>query len=148
FTLLPFDNVLVTMKLTGKKILEILEQNATLEHGILQMSGMEIRYDTSEPVGSRVREVYIGRRPLDPEKTYTLTTVDYLAAGGDAFSPFKEGKNIMYGMALRDVLLSYLERHSPISPRVEGRIIINAPLSSLKFHDEGIAPSRVSLSDL
>ncbi|MGO9136477.1 MAG: bifunctional metallophosphatase/5'-nucleotidase [Syntrophales bacterium] len=148
FTLLPFDNNLVTMKLTGKKISQILEQNAKLEHGILQVSGMEIRYDLSEPAGSRVREVYVGRRPLEPEKTYTLTTIDYLATGGDAFSPFKEGKNITYGMALRDVLVSYLEKHSPISPRVEGRIIINAPLNSLKFHDEGIAFPCVSLSDL
>ena len=111
FTLLPFDDILVTMKLTGKQILEIMEQNAKLEHGILQVSGMEIRYDLSEPVGSRIREVYIGRRALDPEKTYTVTTIDFLAAGGDAFSPFKEGKNIMYGTALRDVV-------SPISKSI------------------------------
>ncbi|MGA2333145.1 MAG: 5'-nucleotidase C-terminal domain-containing protein [Syntrophales bacterium] len=148
FTLLPFDNVLVTMKLTGKKILEILEQNAKLEHGILQVSGMVIRYDLSEPAGSRVREVYIGRRSLDPEKSYTVTTIDFLAAGGDAFSPFKGGKSITYGTALRDVLVSYLEKHSPISPRIEGRIIMNVPLNSLKFHDEGIAFPRISLSDL
>jgi len=89
FTLLPFDNILVTMKLTGKQILEILEQNAKLEHDILQVSGMEIRYDLSEPAGSRVREVYIGRRVLDTEKTYTVTTIDFLAAGGDAFSDGK-----------------------------------------------------------
>ncbi|MGD1153167.1 MAG: bifunctional UDP-sugar hydrolase/5'-nucleotidase [Syntrophales bacterium] len=148
FILLPFDNILVTMKLTGKHILEILEQNAKLEHGILQVSGMEIRYDISEPAGSRVREVYIGRRSLDPEKTYALTTIDFLAAGGDAFSPFKEGKNIMYGTALRDVFVSYLEKHSPISPQIEGRIIMTTPLKSLKFHDEGIAFSRISLFDL
>ena len=148
FTLLPFDNILVTMKLTGKHILEIMEQNAKLEHGILQMSGMEIRYDLSEPVGSRVREVYIGRQSLDHEKTYTVTTIDFLAAGGDAFSPFKEGKNITYGTALRDIIVSYLEKHSPISPRIEGRIIMNAPLNSLKSHDEGIAFPRISLSDL
>jgi len=148
FTLLPFDNVLVTMKLTGKQILEILEQNAKLEHGILQVSGMEIRYDLSEPAGSRLREVYIGRRSLDPEKIYTVTTIDFLAAGGDAFSPFKEGKNITYGMALRDAIVSYLEKHSPISPRIEGRIIMNALLNSLKFHDEWIAFPRISLSDL
>jgi len=148
FTLLPFDNILVTMKLTGKQILEILEQNAKLEHGILQVSGMEIRYDISEPVGSRVREVYIGRRSLDSKKTYTVTTIDFLAAGGDAFSPFMGGKDIMHGTALRDVIVSYLEKHSPISPRTEGRIIINTPLNSLKFHDEGIAFSRISLFDL
>ena len=148
FTLLPFDNILVTMKLTGKQILEILEQNAKLEHGILQVSGIAIRHDISEPAGFRVREVHIGRRSLDPERTYTVTTIDFLVAGGDAFSPFKEGKNIMYGTALRDVFVSYLEKHSPISPRIEGRIIMNAPLKSLKFHDEGIAFPRISLFDL
>jgi len=148
FTLLPFDNILVTMKLTGKQILEILEQNAKLEHDILQVSGMEIRYDLSEPAGSRVREVYIGRRVLDTEKTYTVTTIDFLAAGGDAFSPFKEGNNIVYGTALRDVIVSYLEKHSPISPRIEGRIIMNTPLNSLKFHDERIAFPCIGLFDL
>jgi 2',3'-cyclic-nucleotide 2'-phosphodiesterase (5'-nucleotidase family) len=148
FTLLPFDNILVTMKLTGKQILEILEQNAKLKHGILQVSGMEISYDLSEPVSSRVREVHIGRRSLDPKKMYTVTTIDFLAAGGDTFSPFKEGKNIMYGTALRDVFVSYLEKHSPISPRIEGRIIINTPLNSLNFHDEGIAFPCISLFDL
>jgi 2',3'-cyclic-nucleotide 2'-phosphodiesterase (5'-nucleotidase family) len=148
FTLLPFDNSLVTMKLTGKQILKILEQNAKLEHGILQVSGMGIRYDLSEPAGSRVREVYIGRQSLDAEKSYTVTTIDFLAAGGDAFSPFKEGKSIIYRMALRDVLVSYLEKHSPISPRIEGRIIMNAPLNSLKSHDEGIAFPRIGFSDL
>ena len=148
FTLLPFDNVLVTMRLEGKQVLEILEQNARLEHGILQMSGVEIRYDVTEPAGFRVREVYVGRRSLDPDKMYTVTTIDFLAVGGDAFSLFKEGRDIVYGTALRDVIVSYLEKHSPISPRIEGRIIINPPLNSLKFHDEGIAFSRISLSDL
>jgi 2',3'-cyclic-nucleotide 2'-phosphodiesterase (5'-nucleotidase family) len=148
FTLLPFDNNLVTMELTGKQIFEILEQNARLEHDILQVSGIKIRYDLSEPEGSRVRDVHIGRRSLDPEKTYTVTTIDYLAVGGDAFSPFKEGKHIMYGTALRDVLVSYLEKHSPISPRIEGRIIMNAQLNSLKFHDERIAFPRIGLFDL
>jgi 2',3'-cyclic-nucleotide 2'-phosphodiesterase (5'-nucleotidase family) len=148
FTLLPFDDILVTMKLTGKQILEILEQNAKLEHGILQVSGMEIRYDISEPAGSRVREAYTGRRPLDPKKTYTVTTIDFLAAGGDAFSPFMEGTDVIHGTALRDVIVSYLEKHSPISPRIEGRIIINTPLNSLESHDEGIAFSRISLFDL
>jgi 5'-nucleotidase / UDP-sugar diphosphatase len=148
FTLLPFDNILVTMRLTGKQLLEILEQNAKLEHGILQVSGVEIRYDLTEPAGSRVRKVYIGRRSLDPDKTYTVTTIDFLAVGGDAFSPFKEGKNIMYGTALRDVIVAYLEKHSPISPRIEGRIIMNPPVNSLKFHDERIALSRISLFDL
>jgi 2',3'-cyclic-nucleotide 2'-phosphodiesterase (5'-nucleotidase family) len=126
FTLLPFDNNLVTMKLTGKQILKILEQDARMERGILQVSGIKIQYDLSEPAGSRVKEVYIGISPLDPNKTYTVTTVDFLAVGGDKFSTFKEGRNIVYGKALRDIFVSYLKEHSPVFPMIEGRIIINA----------------------
>jgi 2',3'-cyclic-nucleotide 2'-phosphodiesterase (5'-nucleotidase family) len=125
FTLLPFDNYLVTMKLTGKQILKILEQDARMEHGILQVSGINIQYDLSEPVGSRVKEVNIGMASLDPNETYTVTTVDFLAVGGDKFSTFKEGRNIVYGKALRDIFVSYLKKHSPVFPMIEGRIIIN-----------------------
>ena len=138
FTLLPFDNSLVTMKLTGRQILKILERDARMEYGILQVSGIKIQYDLSEPVGSRVKEVYIGTSPLDPNKAYTIATVDFLAVGGDKFSTFKQGKNIVYGMALRDVFVSYLKKHSPVSPMIEGRIIMNMEMNKLKFYREPV----------
>ena len=56
-----------------------------MEHGILQVSGIKIRYDLSEPVNSMVKEVYIGTGHLDPNKTYTIATVDFLATGEDKF---------------------------------------------------------------
>ncbi|MCX5846947.1 MAG: bifunctional UDP-sugar hydrolase/5'-nucleotidase [Deltaproteobacteria bacterium] len=148
FTLLPFDDALVTMNLTGEHILEILERSAKLERGILQVSGIKIRYDLSEPAGSRIKDAYVESRPLDRQKTYTVTTVDFLADGGDAFSTFKKGKNIVYGMALRDVFVSYLKKHSPVSPRTEERIIISIELKRLKLHDEQVGLSRVNLFDL
>lgn len=148
FTLLPFDNVLVTMNLTGKYILDILEHNAKLERGILQVSGMKIRYDLSEPVGLRVKEVYIREKPLDREKTYSVTTIDFLAVGGDAFSTFKAGKNILYGTPLRDLFASYLKKRSPVAPRVEKRIIMDRAQEKSKLHDEGVGLPRVSLFNL
>ena len=148
FTLLPFDDALVTMNLTGAHILEILERSAKLERGILQVSGIKIRYDLAEPAGSRIKDVYVGSRPLDRKKTYTVTTVDFLADGGDAFSTFKKGKNIVYGMALRDVFVSYLEKHSPVSPRTEERIIMTMEWKGLKLHDERVGLPRVNLFDL
>jgi 5'-nucleotidase/UDP-sugar diphosphatase len=148
FTLLPFDDALVTMNLTGEHILEILERSAKLERGILQVSGIKIRYDLSEPAGSRIKDVYVGSRPLDRKKTYTITTVDFLADGGDAFSTFKKGENIVYGVALRDVFVSYLKKHSPVSPRTEERIIINLGWKGLKLHDERVGLPRINLFDL
>jgi 2',3'-cyclic-nucleotide 2'-phosphodiesterase (5'-nucleotidase family) len=124
YTLLPFDNVLVTMDLTGKQILQLLEQSATLQKGILQQSGLKVKYDMTKPVGQRVVEVFVGEKPLELDKVYKVVTNDFLAAGGDNFVTFKEGKNLVYGDMLRDVFIEYLKKHSPISPKVEGRSII------------------------
>lgn len=124
YSMLPFDNVLVEMDLTGKDILDLLEQSATLEKGILQVAGIKVKYDMRRPVGSRVIEVLIKDEPLDPNKVYRVVTNDFLAAGGDKFTAFTRGKNITYGDMLRDVFVEYLKKHSPISPKVEGRSII------------------------
>jgi 2',3'-cyclic-nucleotide 2'-phosphodiesterase (5'-nucleotidase family) len=148
FTLLPFDNALVTMNLTGKQILEILEYNAKMEQGLLQASGIKIRYDVSEPVGSRVKEVSIGNNPLIKDKIYTVTTIDFLAAGGGAFKTFKKGQNILYGITLRDFFVAYLKKHSPVAPRIEGRIIIKTDGGTSKFHNKRMDLSRVILFDL
>lgn len=124
YSLLPFDNVLVEMDLKGKDILDLLEQSATLEKGILQVAGIKVKYDMRKPVGSRVIEVLVNGEPLDLEKTYRIVTNDFLAAGGDKFTAFTKGKNVTYGDMLRDVFAEYLKKHSPIEPKVEGRSII------------------------
>ncbi|ACK43066.1 MULTISPECIES: bifunctional metallophosphatase/5'-nucleotidase [Dictyoglomus] len=124
YSLLPFDNVLVEMDLTGKDILDLLEQSATLEKGILQVAGIKVKYDMKRPIGSRVIEVFVNEEPLNPNKVYRVVTNDFLAAGGDKFIAFTRGKNITYGDMLRDVFVEYLKKHSPISPKVEGRSIV------------------------
>jgi 2',3'-cyclic-nucleotide 2'-phosphodiesterase (5'-nucleotidase family) len=124
YTLLPFDNLLISVDLTGEQILNILEQGATLEHGILQVSGLRVVINTDKPGGSRVRQVTVGDHPLEPKKLYRVTTNDFLAAGGDKYASFKEGKNAVLGEALRDGFIKYLREHSPVNPRVEGRIVI------------------------
>jgi len=85
-----------------------------------------------------VKDVLVGIRPLDLNKTYRIATNDFLAAGGDRFATFKEGQNISYGMDLREAFISYLKKHSPVQPRIEERIIINKiiriPSHSLHSH--------------
>jgi len=145
FSLLPFDNALVTMYLKGEHILNILEHSAKLERGIMQVSGIKMHCDLSEPVGSRIKDVYVGSRPLDREKMYSVTTVDFLVDGGDAYSSFRHGKSIVYGMLLRDVFVSYLKKKSPVAPRTEERIIINSEWKGLNLHDDGVSLSCVCL---
>jgi 5'-nucleotidase / UDP-sugar diphosphatase len=123
YTTLPFENVLVSMELTGRRVKEALEQAGTMEFGGLQLSGMTITYDLKKPAGERVVRVEVGGETLDQGKTYSVTTNDFLAAGGDKVAALKEGKNIGYGGTLMDALVEYLKKGSPVSPKVEGRIL-------------------------
>ena len=58
--------------------------------GYLQISGAKVYYDTTLPANQRVLHIEIKNKetgvyePLDPNKTYYLTTNDFLAAGGAA----------------------------------------------------------------
>ncbi len=122
YTMLPFENTLMTVELTGSGIVSALERGASLESGMLQVSGVAFRADLSKPAGSRVSDVRIGGAPLDPKKRYRAAVNDFLAAGGDRFDAFREGTGAAAGGNFRDAVLEYLRTGSPVSPRVEGRI--------------------------
>jgi len=124
YSLLPFDNVLVSLDLTGRQLLQTLEESARGLHGALQVSGLRVTVDAGRPVGRRVVSVEIDGRPLDSEKTYRVVTNDFLAAGGDEYTMFRKGKNVRYGDGLRDVVTAWLKRRTPVRPRIEGRIVV------------------------
>lgn len=122
YSLLPFDNLLISMELTGSQLLRILERNTKGDYGVLQVSGLRVKYDLTKPAGERVVKAEVTGRPLAQDRRYRVATNDFLAAGGDAFSVFRNGKNICYGDSLRDLFVDYLKKHSPVQPAVEGRI--------------------------
>ena len=122
FTVLPFENEIISMDLTGEQIRIILEQNVNQEHGILQVSGIRVGYDMNKPAGSRVVEATTDTGVLDPAKVYRVATNDFLAAGGDRYRAFKKGRNISYAGSVRDAVADFLRARSPVDPRTEGRI--------------------------
>ena len=118
----PFDNVLVAMDLTGADLLEALEQSAGMDYGILQLSGMKVRFDMARPKGARVAEAFIGGKPLDGAATYRVAVQDFLAGGGDRFRSFRNGRNVVHGELVRDAVVSYVKKHSPLDARLDGRV--------------------------
>lgn len=123
YTLLPFDNQLVTLTLTGEQLLQLLEENGDLHAKILQMSGLAVEYDLSRPAGARVLRATVQGKPLEPAAGYRVAINDFLAAGGDRFTTFKNGAQPIYGDSLRDVVADYLQRRSPVRPLIEKRIV-------------------------
>lgn len=122
YAVLPFDNQLMAMDLTGAQVLRILEHSVSARPGAMQVAGMTFRFDMGAPTGQRVVEATVGGEALDPERVYRLVTIDYLASGGDGQETFLEGMNTALGDTEVWVVAEYFREHSPVDPKVEGRI--------------------------
>ena len=89
----------------------------------MQVAGLAFRFDPASPEGKRVVEATVGGELLDPDKTYRVVTIDYLAGGGDGQETFLEGTNPTYGDAEVWAAAQYIRAHSPVDPKVERRIV-------------------------
>lgn len=123
YTIMPFDNYIVNGSMTGAQILEILEHGASLEKGMIQVSGLNFEYDSTKPVGERVISVTMADGTnLDPEKVYTVATNDFLSTGyGDGYTTFGkvEWENPYY--LLREGLVDYIQKSEEFTPNSEIR---------------------------
>lgn len=122
YSVFPFDNILVTIELTGKDLKDLLEVSFSGEHSILQVSGLYAKYDLSGPPGNRLVELKVGGRPLEEDKFYKIATVDFLAGGGDGYEAFENGKNLENITLARDAIVNYFKEKSPLFCEIEGRI--------------------------
>jgi 2',3'-cyclic-nucleotide 2'-phosphodiesterase (5'-nucleotidase family) len=131
FAELPFGNVTVKLELTGQQILEALENGFSQVREVggrfPQISGMNVEVDLSQPPGERVVSVTVGGEPLDPNRTYTVATNDFMAGGGDGYEMFVGAKNLIDpagAQLMATQVIDYIAARGTISPEVEGRIVI------------------------
>ena len=129
FTVLPFDNTLVLIEVTGEQIMQALEVGVgkypAQLGGFLQVSGMSFVFDPSKPEGQRVVSATVGGAALDRAKMYTLAVNDFMAAGGDGYVMFKGAKVLAHtGEMLRDVAVRYFQSVKGVNPQIEGRITV------------------------
>jgi len=145
YSVLPFDNYIVAIKLFGREIKEALEHGVSAiekeEGRFPQVSGVVFTYSPSATIGSRLKEVIISGKSLEPDKEYSVATNDFLAAGGDGYRAFGDaikaskdfeiiggmmkGEKLVYsdsGRWLKDVVIQYIKEKKTIAPKTEGRI--------------------------
>jgi 5'-nucleotidase len=134
-SMLPFNNDIVKVELSGKTLREVLEHGVARsaedpEPGRFpQVSGISFKFDASRPAGDRVTEILVAGQKLDESRKYTLATSSFLvSAGGDGYTMFKDGKLMTAeGTAQKDAaIVQNAIDNSPdktISPKIEGRIV-------------------------
>jgi 5'-nucleotidase / UDP-sugar diphosphatase len=116
FSMMPFDNQLVTMQLSGREIGELLGISSSLQRGILQVAGLSYEFENHPGKGYVLKSFLVGGEELVADKLYAVCTNSFLADGGDNFTPFKKGRNLQYGRQQRDVIRDYVSKHSNAKP--------------------------------
>jgi 5'-nucleotidase/UDP-sugar diphosphatase len=102
--LFPHPTSVVHERLTGAQILAILEQSATnlrpvddLDRvgGFIQTAGMRWTVDLTKPVQHRIRDVFVGDRPLDIGHSYVVMTNGGFLQGTHRQTSFAQGSDIV-----------------------------------------------------
>lgn len=121
----PFSSTVLSMTLTGEQVREVLERQweTPLPPHNLAVSGLTYTFDERKPAGDRIVDIRVNGTPLDPNGSYTAAMVDFLATGGDKYTVFREGTDIVNGPYDVDALVAYMESlPEPVDAKPEGRI--------------------------
>jgi 2',3'-cyclic-nucleotide 2'-phosphodiesterase (5'-nucleotidase family) len=128
---LPFGNKVVKLEVTGAVLREALEHSLSrYEDGagrFPQVSGLTIEADLSAPAGSRLKSVAANGSPLDPARTYTLATNDFIASGGDGYDMLVDAPRILTerdGPLLAAAVMAHVRKLGAVSAAVEGRLTL------------------------
>jgi 5'-nucleotidase len=151
-TVLPFQNTLATFQITGKDVVDALENGVSqIEDGagrFAQVAGLKYSFDKSQPAGGRVKDVQVMENgawaPIDPGKTYLAATNNYVRQGGDGYKVFaRNAQNAYdYGPGLEQVVADYLAAHRPYKPHLDGRITeIGTATAQAETAPAGTAPA-------
>lgn len=132
FDVLPFGNLIVTQKIRGAQVLELLEFSARLlpaqNGGFLQAAGLTFSIDTTREAGKRIHSVKVKGQVLHPDKEYTMATNDFLAAGGDGYALLAAVPIQAVMMSLEEALVEHIAAlGGTVSTAIEGRITL-APM--------------------
>ncbi|MBQ3380519.1 MAG: 5'-nucleotidase C-terminal domain-containing protein, partial [Oscillospiraceae bacterium] len=151
-TVHPFGNMLCMVEATGQQILDALEWGSRMAPdecgGFLQVSGLSYEIHCSIPssckadekgicvsIGDerRVQNVKVGDEPIDPGKTYTVASIDYILKNhGDGQTAF-DGATLLQDSVKLDnqALIDYITGtlggevgSEYVNPTGQGRIVV------------------------
>ena len=128
-TVVPFENTLCVIYVTGAELLEVLEASTfvipELSGGFSQTAGLEWTIDATKPYDrgaaypdstyyapNSIRRVSIQRvngQPFDPAATYAIVGNDFMADGGDTYSLLARSEHFDTGFLLEEIIAAYVQ---------------------------------------
>lgn len=114
-SVLPFENTVVKVDMRGEDLLGVLQQGADLKEGSggkLQTFGIEFIND-----GGKIKIWKVGGRAFVATDTFSVATNNFLLAGGDGYTIFKEKSlNVQNTYDLvADLLAEYIRKRKIVT---------------------------------
>jgi 5'-nucleotidase/UDP-sugar diphosphatase len=122
YEVLPFQNTVVTMSLSGAQMKRLLSRR------VVAVSGVKVSWDITLPYPNLLLSATLANgQPIQDAARYTVATNDFMAAGGDGLAELNQGASVEdTGTLLRDAVASYLTKHPVVSAATDGRVTIRS----------------------
>ena len=123
----PFENKIAFTTLSGADVLELFQQMAAVGgEGVSHAVRMVISKD------GQLVSATVNGEPVDPQRDYRVTTIDYLLGGTDKMEAFKRGRNINSPQEVsnnsRFIIMNYFreveKQGKLVDAEIEGRVTI------------------------
>lgn len=123
YEILPFENTLCVLTLNGTQLKSLMEDIArTRGQGV---SGVKMVISKD----GKLIDATVNNKPIDPNKSYLLATINYLAEGNDGLKTLarKDVQRVNYdNLTLRDIFMKYVKAQTAlgkkISSSIDGRV--------------------------
>jgi 2',3'-cyclic-nucleotide 2'-phosphodiesterase (5'-nucleotidase family) len=123
YSVLPFNNVIVTRTVTGAQLWDVLENGvsqitcsgAGSDGRFPQVSGIKFTFNYNLPAGSRVSGLTLDDGtpvPDDTSTSYSFATTSFTNAGGDSYSMLADGQGVSRDLDAA-VMLDYWAANGP-----------------------------------
>jgi 2',3'-cyclic-nucleotide 2'-phosphodiesterase/3'-nucleotidase len=133
FALYPYENTLRAIRLSGAALKDYLEQSAryfssdslgrpalnpaVFGYNYDMVAGATYEIDLRLPPGSRIRNLAVNGRPVDPSDSFTLALNSYRQSGGGGFTMLRDAR-VVYDRNenIRDLLIEEIRQRRAIDP--------------------------------
>ena len=119
----PFKNYMCYAKVRGSNLQRLLEQLAKTQ-AFQAVSGCKVKVKAHE-----LAEAEVGGEPIDPNRLYNVTTIDFLLSGGDGIAIGALAEDVVLtDVLVKDVMLEYFQKMEAegkvIDGQKDGRVIM------------------------
>ncbi len=123
FSIYSFDNRLTLIRLKGVEVQKLFDIIASRKG---EAVSKEVRFTIDNDKATNI--TFTGQ-PLDPQRIYTIVTIDYVANGGDHMTPFLDAvERIDSAVLMRDAIIHYIQQETQagrsITAGTKGRITV------------------------